>query len=337
MIKPFIINNELSFKNFISFLFLKKKIFLYTILIYGLLYSALFFLGQDKYIGKVSFYTNYLENKSSLLNIPLGMNDSILPFSIKDYLESEKFMQNVIEKEYTIGHQRMTLVDYWGSVATADISDNLFSYGPVITLLVLNKKTVLLKDLNENEIKSFFARKELRKNIKFAFDRNTDLYTISVEIKKHPVLAAELINNIYQSIIDYDTNINNGKALEKSIFIENRLEKIENELYLSEQRLIDFLDENKELKSPSLIVQKNRLERSIDLFNQLFINLSDELEQSKIDQYDNTSSIYLLENPDVISTKKGSSYLRGLVYSELFIIFILTSFLVFRNRKKLIV
>ena len=42
------------------------------------------------------------------------MNDSILPFSIKDYLESEKFMQSVIEKEYTIGDQRMTLVDYWG-------------------------------------------------------------------------------------------------------------------------------------------------------------------------------------------------------------------------------
>ena len=98
--------------------------------------------------------------------------------------------------------------------------------------------------------------------------------------------------------------------------------------------LIDFLDENKELKSPSLIVQKNRLERSIDLYNQLFLNLSDELEQSKIDQYDNTSSIYLLENPDVISTKKGSSYLKGLVYSEFFIIFILTSFLLFRNRKK---
>ena len=68
------------------------------------------------------------------------MNDSILPFSIKDYLESEKFMQSVIEKEYTIGDQRMTLVDYWGSVATEDISTNLFDYGPVITLLVENKK-----------------------------------------------------------------------------------------------------------------------------------------------------------------------------------------------------
>ena len=245
-----------------------------------------------------------LRIKNSLLNIPLGMNDSILPFSIKDYLESEKFMQSVIEKEYTIGDQRMTLVDYWGSVATEDISTNLFDYGPVITLLVENKKTVLLNNLNENEIKSFFARRELNENLKFAFDRTTDLYTISVEIKKHPVLATELINNIYKSIIDYDTNINNGKALEKSIFIEKRLEKIENELFLSEQMLIDFLDENKELKSPSLIVQKNRLERSIDLYNQLFLNLSDELEQSKIDQYDNTSSIYLLENPDVISTKK---------------------------------
>ena len=220
MIKPIINNNELSFKNFISFLFLKKKIFIYTILIYGLLYSVSFFLGQDKYIGKVSFYTNYVENKNSLLNIPLGMNDSILPFSIKDYLESEKFMQSVIEKEYTIGDQRMTLVDYWGSVATEDISTNLFDYGPVITLLVENKKTVLLNNLNENEIKSFFARRELNENLKFAFDRTTDLYTISVEIKKHPVLATELINNIYKSIIDYDTNINNGKALEKSILLK---------------------------------------------------------------------------------------------------------------------
>ena len=65
------------------------------------------------------------------------------------------------------------------------------------------------------------------------------------------------------------------KANEKRIFIEERLKVLELSLVRSENDLIAFLEENKNyLNSPQLVVEKQRIDREISSYNQIFVKFT---------------------------------------------------------------
>ena len=49
-----------------------------------------------------------------------------------------------------------------------------------------------------------------------------------------------------------------------------------------------------------LQLQKSRIEKNINLYNQLELSLSDQLEIAKIDEKDSTSTIFILDNYIII-------------------------------------
>ena len=89
-------------------------------------------------------------------------------------------------------------------------------------------------------------------------------------------------------------------------------------------QLLVFLEGNKNsANSPNLKLQTDRLSRDIDLYDQLYITLSDQLEIAKINEKDNTSTVFLLDSPYLIPYKAGKEFLESIV--RLFILlFILT-------------
>ena len=95
-----------------------------------------------------------------------------------------------------------------------------------------------------------------------------------------------------------------------------------------------FLTNNKNLDSPHLQTQEDRLQRDILLYNQLFISLSDQLELAKIEEKNNTSSIFMLDKPILPVIKSGNSLLKGGFYSFIFGIILSTLYLLFRQRKQ---
>ena len=75
--------------------------------------------------------------------------------------------------------------------------------------------------------------------------------------------------------------------------------------------MISFMEKNKNFSSsPSLLVEKDRIQRNINLYNSLYLSLSDQLELAKIDEKDNTSSVFLLDNPYENSYKTGAKFLQ---------------------------
>ena len=62
-----------------------------------------------------------------------------------------------------------------------------------------------------------------------------------------------------------------------------------------------------------LQLQKSRIEKNINLYNQLELSLSDQLEIAKIDEKDSTSTIFTLDNPTLSSKKVGVSFVDGIL------------------------
>ena len=132
---------------------------------------------------------------------------------------------------------------------------------------------------------------------------------------------------MYNSIVKYSNNITNVKAVEKKNFVSERLNQAKDSLSNAENNLLLFLESNKNLaSSPNLKLQRERLQRDIDLYDQLYITLSDQLEIAKINEKDNTSTVFLLDSPYIIAYKAGRAYLESIIvllflFSTVFISF----------------
>ena len=156
-------------------------------------------------------------------------------------------------------------------------------------------------------------------------------------VRRDALLPEQIANAIYNSTISYSNEITNTKAIEKREFINDRVNQVRKDLENFENEMIIFLNNNKSLDSPNLLIQKGRIERNIILHTQLLANLSDQLELSKIDAKDSTSSIFLLDKPTVSYSKAGITPLRAVTL--IFIIMFIASLSLecYRNRHQLFV
>ena len=194
---------------------------------------------------------------------------------------------------------------------------------------------MLNKHLSEQEKKIHFAKEQLANSIKHEEEQLINLNKITVKVKRDPSLSKQIVENIYQSIITYSNEITNVKALEKRVFIQERLLEVKNDLENSENEMLQFLEKNKNFDSPSLLLQVNRIERDIKLYGQLYLSLSDQLELAKIDEEDNTSSVFLLDSPTISSYKAGLTFLQGIIFVFILFFVIAFSFQVYKNKNQL--
>mgnify|MGYP000862486155 CR=1 FL=1 len=322
-------NEEINFSNILSFLDEFKFKILRLGFVFALLFLFGFFFGSHKYEASVSFYSNYSEKvNSSFFSLSDLARGNELRFNVEDFLDSNNFKDQIINKEYLIDGQKTLLTDYWST----DL--NKFTLNPYTFLINLNIKSRFHKDSSENDMKIFMAKRKLARSLSFSEDRLSKLSTVSVEVKNDPYFAEQLISEVYNAIVKYSNDITNIKAREKRIFVSGRLQEINSKLKNSEDSLVEFISNNKNLDSPNLRIQRERLEREVLLYNQLYISLSDQLELAKIDEKDNTSSIYMLEMPSAPTVISGYSLLKGGVYSLITGLFLGTFFFLFSARKK---
>ena len=322
MNRPILENEYINLKNVFYFVFnvfrQYLKIILSVIVIFMLYY---FFLKTPSYSSEVSFYTNYNEsNQSSALSFIRSFagdkfeKNLYLGFTISEYLVSEKLLQHVVEQEYNIKGEKKTLIDYWGSEY-----NNIFSINPIATVKKINRRINMSGNLSIEEKKLLFAKEILKDSIIHLEDKQSSLNAISVTVRANPELSQDILENIFKSIVKYSNEITNIKAKEKKDFVVGRLSQIKENLENAENELILFLESNKNLtNSPNLIVQYSRMEQEVSLHNQLYITLSDQLEIAKIDEKNNTSTVFILDSPHIISYKAGRGFLESVI--ALFII-----------------
>jgi len=340
MYKPIINNEEISIINLISFVRNKSIFLLKACFFITFLYTIYFFIKAPKYNSYVSFYTNYTQGNtigslSPLLSSFSGIPESDgLKFSISNFITSDKFFDDIVQNEYTIQNsaEKMTLIDYWG----ADYN-SIFSLNPLEMISKLDKKIILNSTLSVTEKKTYHVKQKLKLALSHKEDRKTSLHKLNFIVKNDPMLAKEIAEVAYNSIVKYSSEVNSVKGLEKKTFIKSRLLDIKNNLEIAESNMLNFKQENQNsFDSPALSLKRDRLQRDIVLYSQLFLSLSDQLELAKIDEKDITSSIFILDKPTIDSNKAGITLINGIII--VFIISFITGLiiLIYINKQDLI-
>ncbi|MBT4926132.1 MAG: hypothetical protein HOL62_02515 [Candidatus Marinimicrobia bacterium] len=336
MLQPIIKNEKFNPKNLSIFILFYYKKFIRIGLIFLFVGLAYFFIKPSVYSSRVSFYTNYNEapQSSFLSMLPAGMlgggmGYTSLSFSIENYLSSEDFLLEIVNSDYDIDGAKTTLTNQWGSDY-----DNFIVLNPMTFAKRVNSYFNFTNGLSDQEKKETYAARILKNSLLFSEDRRSLLNTISISIEEDSELGIQIVSNVYDSIIAYSSNVVNTKAAEKKDFISNRLVAIQKSLTMSEDAMLKFSQENKQIEnSPSLILERQRLQKDITLYNQLYFTLSDQLELAKINEKDNTTSFFLLDKPVTNRLKPGGGIVYTLIYYFTISIILSMIFYFYRHRK----
>lgn len=140
--------------------------------------------------------------------------------------------------------------------------------------------------------------KDVRDRISVSIDRETGLVTFSVQTR-----WAELSQQIAQRILDMVNRFNmetrQSQATAEKQFIEERLKEVEAELREAEDDLQEFLQKNRQWhESAELGFIHDRLERKVNMRQQVVTSLTQAYEQAKIDEVRDTPVITIVEKPE---------------------------------------
>ncbi|MDA9841129.1 hypothetical protein N9C34_00535 [Candidatus Marinimicrobia bacterium] len=333
MNQPIIENESLNIKNLCTFFLNVSKKYLRSSIIIVMIYIVYFFIKSPVYSSSLSFYTNYSSNQSGSISFLQSLSGELdsenLGFSISDFLSSDRFFNQLVNESYLINDETISLVTYFSSD-----SGRIVSMNPISTLSKISKSIKLAPNLTKEQKAVLFSKEYIEKNMSYSEDRKTQLHKVSFK-GKNSDLNDQIIENIFYLILQYSNEVTNVKAKEKKLFIESRLVDIKKDLELAENLKLNFLEKNKIISSPALILQESRIEKNISLYQSLFISMSDQLELAKIDEKDVTSPIVILDKPVNSYYKVGRSIFEG-IFLVYFIL--LTSFCFiegYKDRKNL--
>ncbi len=336
--RPIIKSNEVNFNALLEFILKHSKMAVKYSLIFVSIYIVYFFtIKTPKYSSSISFYTNYNNNSSSvfsslpLSNFTISGNDGNLNFSVSDYIKSDQFLDSVVMQKYNLNGEEVFLTDLWGSNY-----NNYLTLSPFSIIKTIDMNLKFADNLSDNEKRKIYAKKILLDKIGFSEDRVSGLNVLSIVIRNNSELGSQILQNSYTSIISFYNHVTNSKAIEKRKFIEERIQTVKVDLEFKEEELKSFLEKNKNLNSPKLVLEKSRLQRQISLFSEVYLNLFNQLELAKIDEYDNTSTIFILDNTSKSSEKAGMGIFNGIFYCFLIIYSIVLLLNLYFYRKRLI-
>jgi uncharacterized protein involved in exopolysaccharide biosynthesis len=260
--------------------------------------SALFFLGintiyifftdklyeSNAVVLPISSSSNPLDNiggagLGSLLNLNVdssqktSFNPDIYPLIIS----SKKMSDELLNKNFNY----------------KNTSKTLFS-------IITNNKS--FKDDKKRKKHFDKVSKNLRqKTINVSHNQFTDIIKVSVT-SYSPELAKDLLDSIIFETQLINNQIFDQKEKEKLTFLKSRLIEVEDDVDALDNSLVDFMEKNRlNINSPLLSLEKDRIQRELDIKKSLLISLTQQNELLSIQSKDNSSILYIMDPPSLAS------------------------------------
>ena len=252
------------FRKFIIF-------FTFGVAVVAVIYS----LMQDpQYEASVKLYKETSEGQSSRvqsLASQFGMGGALQggggQFSIEDLLNSRNLNKRILYKK-------------WKTEAYKD-SVNLINYWEI--------------EGETEEQKIYQALGTIKNKVSLDKDEKTGLITIKVMMAE-PQLAADVANYITEIISDYVQTERQTSTRENLKYIEKRLETVKQELKEAEESLKRFRERNRVIsKSPELQMKQSRLQRKVNIKQQVYLKLEQEREMTEVELVKETPVINVLD------------------------------------------
>jgi len=115
---------------------------------------------------------------------------------------------------------------------------------------------------------------------------------------KDPLVSASILQRILAELERFNQDARRSQASAERRFTERRFDETRAELNAAEQRQVQFLQRNRDFEnSPMLRFEADRLQRDVQLKQQVFQTLSSALEQARIDEVRDTPVLSIIEPP----------------------------------------
>jgi uncharacterized protein involved in exopolysaccharide biosynthesis len=109
------------------------------------------------------------------------------------------------------------------------------------------------------------------------------------ELAEVTLAELEALNRFYKS-----QTVN-----EKTSFIASRIASVENDLKSSETSLKEFNEKNRQISSPALQLEQDRLARDVEIQKGIYLTLKQQFELAKIEEVQEASIVQVLDKPQV--------------------------------------
>ena len=116
----------------------------------------------------------------------------------------------------------------------------------------------------------------------------------------YPELSLALANNVLAQLNEYNlSNRQQTAALERA-FVERQVEEKRSELRVAESQLENFLERNRQYRtSPQLVLEYGRLQRIVDMRQELYSRMLEAYENARIEEVRNLPVLSIIEAPQL--------------------------------------
>jgi len=129
-----------------------------------------------------------------------------------------------------------------------------------------------------------------------SIDENTGIVTLRVKMPSRQ-LAAAVANRMVELLNKFNLESRQSQSRQEREFTEKRLAQAQQELRQAEQAQLRFLEANRTYRtSPALMVESERLERDVQLKNEVFVTLNKAYEEARIAEVRDTPVLTVIDS-----------------------------------------
>jgi uncharacterized protein involved in exopolysaccharide biosynthesis len=148
------------------------------------------------------------------------------------------------------------------------------------------------------------AMRRLRASIAARSNLTAGLLTLEVTAP-WPELAVKVNRRFLEVLEAFNLQTRQSQARAQRRFVEQRLDQMRSELAAAEDALVAFEERNRVLQAPGLTLERQRLQRRIDVSQQVYLTLAQAYEQARIDEVRDTPVITVVDAPENTVERSG--------------------------------
>ena len=155
------------------------------------------------------------------------------------------------------------------------------------------------------------AGSELARRVTAIPDRATRIITVRTQAPT--AIAAVAINQrLVELVEEFNSEKRRYQTTEERRFLEARREEAGEALELAEVELAVFLEQNRQSESsPQLTLERARLQRRVDIQQELFLGLEVSLQQARIMEVRDAALVTVVEYPEDTLRRRGVGLVRN--------------------------
>ena len=214
------------------------------------------------------------------VTIPSGGASTPAPEIVVQILKSESFSRSIIQKKF--------------------FSEKFDQEVPLYQ--------IILDDLNiENSNGYLFSATKAFQDEMFIVgkDRMTNVINFVVESSEAKLSRDVALEALSLLNISFNT-IQKDKALQKSLFIQGRLEAEKDKLKKIEDTYVKFKNENLSMNQSALLqIQEQSIQRDLNMSTSLVSMLMQQLEMTQLDLLDEMNEVMIINHPEVMPVRSN--------------------------------